>query len=96
MQKTLKETPYYSDEGWQLYESVREHLKTVFRFLKDIQLESYWRKYVVPKAVERSKKIHKELPKYNVVAEVEAHLGVKLPSHRITGTLLFPSTPRTP
>ncbi|MGD9344232.1 MAG: hypothetical protein PVH84_00100 [Candidatus Aminicenantes bacterium] len=93
MQKNLKETPYYSDEGWQLYESVREDLKTVFKFLKGIQFEAYWRKYVVPKAAERSKKIHKELPKYNVVAEVEAHLGVKLPSHRITVYLLYFTKP---
>jgi len=93
MQTNLKETPYYSDEGWHLYESVREDLKTVFKFLKDIQFESYWRKYVVPKAVERIKKIHKELPKYNVVAEVEAHLGVKLSSHRITVYLLYFTKP---
>jgi hypothetical protein len=93
MQKNLRETPYYSDEGWDLYESVRQDLKTVFKFLKDIQFESYWRKYAVPKAVERIKKIHKELPKYNVVAEVEAHLGVKLPSHRITVYLLYFTKP---
>jgi len=93
IQKNLKETPYYSDEGWQLFESVREHLKTVFNFLKDIQFEAYWRKYIVPKAVERSEKIHKELPKYNVVAEVEAHLGVKLPSRRITVYLLYFTKP---
>jgi hypothetical protein len=93
MQKNLKETPYYSDAGWDLFESVRKDLKTVFVFLKDIQFESYWRKYVVPKAVERIKKIHKELPKYNVVAEVEAHLGVRLPSHRITVYLLYFTKP---
>lgn len=93
MQNNLKKTPYYSDEGWDLYESVREDLKTIFLFLKDIQFESYWRKYVVPKAVERIKKIRKELPKYNVVAEVEAHLGVALPSHTITIYLLYFTKP---
>jgi hypothetical protein len=93
MQKNLKKTPYYSDEGWQLYESVREDLKIVVVFLKDIQFESYWRKYVVPKAVERIKKIRKELPKYNVVAEVESHLGVNLPSHTITVYLLYFTKP---
>ena len=93
MKRNLKETPYYSDEGWDLYESLREDLKTVFIFLKDIQFESYWRKYVVPKAVERIKKIRKELPKYNVVAEVESHLGVDLPSHTITVYLLYFTKP---
>ena len=93
MQNNLKKTPYYSDEGWDLYESVREDLKTIFLFLKDIQFESYWRKYVVPKAVERIKKIRKELSKYNVVAEVESHLGVALPSHTITIYLLYFTKP---
>jgi hypothetical protein len=93
MQKNLKETPYYSDEGWHLYESVRDDLKIVFVFLKDIQYEAYWRKYIVPKVYERIKKIRKELPKYNVAAEVEAHLGVKLPSHRITVYLLYFTKP---
>jgi hypothetical protein len=93
MKKNLKETPYYSDEGWELFASVREKLKTVFVFLKDIEFESYWRKYVVPKAVERIKKIRKELPKYNVVTEVESHLGVDLPSHTITVYLLYFTKP---
>jgi hypothetical protein len=93
MQKNLKETPYYSDQGWDLYESVRDDLKTIFVFLRDIQFESYWRKYVVPKAVERIKTIRKELPKYNVVAEVESHLGVELPSHTITIYLLYFTKP---
>lgn len=93
MKNTLKKTLYYSDEGWDLYESVREDLKAIFTFLKDIQFESYWRKYIVPKAVERIKKIRKELPKYNVVAEVESHLGVELPSHTITVYLLYFAKP---
>jgi hypothetical protein len=93
MKRNLKETPYYSDEGWDLYESVREDLKRVFLFLKDIQFESYWRKYVVPKAVERIKKIRIELPKYNVIAEVESHLGMKLPSRTISVYLLHFTKP---
>ncbi len=93
MKKNLKETPYYSDKGWELFESVREDLETIFIFLKDIRFESYWRKYIVPKTVERIKKIRKELPKYNVVAEVESHLGVDLPSHTITVYLLYFTKP---
>lgn len=88
MQKNLKATPYYSDEGWRLYEALRKDLKTVFVFLKDIEFGSYWRKYIVPRAAERIKKIRRELPKYNVTAEVEAFLGTKLPSHAITVYLL--------
>lgn len=93
MRQKLKATPYYSDVGWSLYESVRGDLKTIFEFLNEIQFESYWRKYIVPKAVERIKKINKELPKYNIVAEVEDHLGVELPSHSITVYLLYFTKP---
>lgn len=93
MQNNLKKTPYYSAQGWALYEAVREDLKTIFVFLRDIRFESYWRKYIVPKVVERIKKIRKELPKYNVVAEVESHLGMELPSHTITIYLLYFTKP---
>lgn len=93
MQKKLKKTPYYSEYSWQLYESVREELEVIFLFLKDIQFESYWRKYILPKAYEKIRKIQKELSKYNITAEVEAHLGFKLSSHRITVYLLYFSKP---
>lgn len=93
MQNNLKKTPYYSAQGWALYEAVREDLKTIFVCLKDIQFESYWRKYIVPKVVEQVKKIRKELPKYNVVTEVESHLGMELPSHTITIYLLYFTKP---
>ena len=93
MEVNLKKSPYYNQESWQLYESVQEDLETIFLFLKDIQFESYWRKYILPRANEKMKQIQRELPKYNVAAEVEAHLGFKLPSHKITVYMLYFSKP---
>jgi len=93
MEVNLKKSPYYNQESWQLYESVQEDLETIFLFLKDIQFESYWKKYIFPRANEKIKQIQRELPKYNVAAEVEAHLGFKLPSHKITVYMLYFSKP---
>jgi len=93
MEVNLKKSPYYNQESWQLYESVQEDLETIFLFLKDIQFESYWRKYILPRANEKIKQIQRELPKYNVATEVEAHLGFKLPSHKITVYMLYFSKP---
>jgi len=93
MQKNLKKTPYYTEGGWRLYESVRNDLKTVLIFLKEIEFEFYWKKYILPKVNETIKKIRGELPKYNITGEVEAHLGFELPSHKITAYILYFSKP---
>ncbi|NIM57355.1 MAG: hypothetical protein GTO16_00215 [Candidatus Aminicenantes bacterium] len=93
MRKSLIKTPYYSDAGWRLYESVGNDLKTVLIFLKEIQFEFYWKKYILPKINETIKQIRGELPKYNIIDEVEAHLGFKLPSRKITAYILYFSKP---
>lgn len=93
MQKNLKKTPYYTAAGWRLYESVRDDLKTVLIFLKEVQFESYWKNYILPQVNETIRQIRRELPKYNITGEVEAHLGFKLPSHKITAYLLYFSKP---
>jgi len=93
MQKNLKKTPYYTEGGWRLYESVRNDLKTVLIFLKKNQFESYWKKYILPKVNETIKQIRGELPKYNITGEVEALLGFKLLSHKITAYILYFSKP---
>ncbi len=93
MHKNLKKTPYYTDGGWRLYESVRNDLKTALIFLKEIQFESYWKKYILPKVNETIRQTRRELPKYNITGEVEAHLGFKLPSHKITAYILYFSRP---
>lgn len=93
MRNNLKQTPYYSEESWQVYESVREDLKIIFLFFKDIQLESYWEQNVLPKVKEKIASIEKELPKYNVIKEQESLLGFALPSNKITVYMLYYSQP---
>ncbi len=93
MQSALKQTPYYSEAGWQLYDSVREDLKSILLFLKDIQFESYWKENVLPRVRQKIELVEKDLPAYNVIAEVERHLGFALPSNRITVYMLYFSQP---
>ena len=71
MQSNLKQTPYYSEEDWRLFEGVREDLKTILLFLKNIQFESYWARNVLPRVSQKIRQIEKDLPGYNVIKEVE-------------------------
>jgi hypothetical protein len=93
MQANLKKTIYYNELGWQLYESVRKDLRTVFLLLKTIQFESYWRQNILPKIEKKIVEIKKDLPKYNVIGEIENLLGEPLPSNQLTVYLLNYSQP---
>lgn len=93
MQKNLKQTPYYSEDGWRLFESIREDLTIVFRFLKDVGFESYWQEHIFPRIKEKIVLVEKELPMYNVIAEDEKYLGFPLPSNKITVYMLYYSQP---
>lgn len=93
MRRTLRGTAYFNAAGWRLFDSVRGDLKTVFLFLKSIGFDDYWRQNILPKVQLRITELEKELPKYNVVSEVEAHLGYALPSNKITVFVLNYSRP---
>jgi len=93
MKKNLRKTIYYNEPGWQLYESVREDLRTIFVFLKAIQFESYWQRNILPKIERRIDEIKKDLSKYNVITEVEKVLGFGLPSNELTVYILNYSQP---
>lgn len=93
MQENLKATPYYSERGWALYESVQPELKTIFQFLQEIDFPSYWRENVRPLVLEKIGKIEPQLPQYNVIREVESLLGHPLPSDTITVYMLYFSQP---
>ena len=93
MKANLKKTPYFSESGWKLYESVREDLKIIFLFLKDIQLETFWATHILPKVRQKINEIEKDLPKFDVIAEVEDHLGFELASNKITVYMLYYSQP---
>jgi hypothetical protein len=93
MKKNLEKTVYYNESGWQLYESVREDLRTIFEFLKAIQFESYWQQNILPRVKRKIDEIKKDLPKYNVITEVEKVLGFRLPSNELTVYILNYSQP---
>lgn len=93
MQKKLTETPYYSEAGWRLFQSVKNDLEVIFHFLESIQFEWYWEKFIFPKITEKVRAMRKEVLKYNIVEEVEAHLGRRLLSRRITVYVLYFSKP---
>ncbi len=93
MQKILRDTPYYSDDGWRLYNSVRPELKTIFQYLQEIDFTHYWREHVLPLATAKIKDIEPQLPRYNVIEEVERLLGHPLPSDTITVYMLYFSQP---
>ncbi len=93
MRENLKKTDFYSESGWQLYESVKSDLRTVFLFLKTIQFEDYWKQNILPKVERKIADIRKDLPKYNVVTKVERLLGFRLPSNKLTVYILNYSQP---
>lgn len=93
MRDNLRKTPYYNDEDWKIYESVRPDLKVIFQFLKKIKFDEYWRSDILPKVNKRIAEIQNELPQFNVVSEVENHLGFPLPSDKITVFVLYYTKP---
>ena len=83
MKARLKQTVYYSEGGWKLFESVRSDLKTTLRFLKGAGFEDYWRRDVLPSVAARSEKVAEALARYDVAGEVESLLGSGLPSEEV-------------
>jgi hypothetical protein len=88
MRRRLQQTPYYSEGGWQLYESVRGELRTIFAYLQESGFEERWRRELRPVALERIEEIAPDLPAFDVIGEVERVLGRELPSDRITVYML--------
>lgn len=57
LKKSFKQTPYYNESGWKLYESVREDLRVVLLFLKEIRFDRYWKRNVLPKIQQKTLEI---------------------------------------
>lgn len=93
LRNNLIQTPYFSEDSWELYESVREDLKTAFLFLKDIKFQFYWEENILEKVKQKIFSIEKDLPKYNVIVENEKHLGFALSSNKISVYMLYYSQP---
>ncbi|HLA96210.1 MAG TPA: hypothetical protein VK612_10850 [Pyrinomonadaceae bacterium] len=93
MRASLKKTEYYNEPDWQLFQSVKPDLKTVFLFLKATKFEEYWKTNILPVVEHKIAEIRKDLPAYNVVARVEELLGIRLPTDELTVYILKYSQP---
>jgi hypothetical protein len=93
MQRNLKATPYYSDDGWKLYEESRGDLEVAFNALKRIHFDADWQNAIKPRIEKSRAAIAQELPRYNVIPKVEAVLGSPRPTNKITVYLLYYSQP---
>jgi len=93
MQRNLKATPYYDDDGWKVYEASRPDLKVAFEALKRIHFEEDWKAHAKPQVDQAIAGIGKDLPRYNIIPEVESVLGAPRASNNITIYLLYYSQP---
>ena len=84
LHRNIKQSPYYDDDGWRMFEAVRDDLRVILMFLKSIDFEEYWRNNCLPDINAKISETEALLPQYNVVPEVERHLGFALPSNTIT------------
>jgi hypothetical protein len=89
MLAAFRQTAYYDSEGWAVYESIRPDLTIIFRWMKAIRFEDYWREQVLPKIRKRMTTLAGDLPRYNVIKEDEAALGAPLAENRITVYMLY-------
>src|SRR3984885_588969 len=93
VQRNLKATPYYSDDGWKLYEESRPDLEAAFEALKRIHFDADWQKAVKARIEKSRAAIAQELPRYNVIPTIESALGSPRPTNKITVYLLYYSQP---
>lgn len=93
MRASLKQTPFYDEASWKLFESVKGDLRVVFEFLIKIKFHEYWRGNILPKVQARVVEVQNQLPKLNIVPEIENVLGFALPSNKISVFMLHFSQP---
>ena len=88
MKKKMQQTPYYDEDTWPMFESIKDDLEYILQFLQSINIYRYWKNSILPKIKEKIDDIVKELPKYDVILEDEKVLGEKLSSNEITVYIL--------
>lgn len=89
----LQKTVYYNKDAWKLFESVEKDLKIILQFLKDEHFDVYWREEILPKIKAKTPSIAEHLSVYDVIPEVEKHLGYNLASKKIVVYALYFSRP---
>lgn len=93
MKRNLKTTPYYSEDGWKVYDASRPDLEAAFNALKRIHFEDDWQKHAKPAVEQSLASTAKDLPKYNIIPAVESVLGTPRASNKITVYMLYYSQP---
>ena len=88
MHARLKASAFYNEKDWQTFESVKKDLRVIFLFLKDIKFERYWKRNILPEIRRKIAEIKPDLPKYNVINEVETLTGYRFPFNKITAYVL--------
>ncbi|MDQ3798206.1 MAG: hypothetical protein M3384_02040 [Acidobacteriota bacterium] len=89
----LQKTVYYTKDGWRLFESIKNDLRIVLRFLQTERFDVYWREEILPKVREKVGSISEYLSNFDVVREVEKHLRFELASKKIIVFALYFSRP---
>ncbi|HMQ69528.1 MAG TPA: hypothetical protein PKA90_11360 [Ignavibacteria bacterium] len=89
----FEKSPYYSEKSWELFDSIRDDLKIVLKFLEEVKFNEYWVENIYTKVQGKADEFREEVLQYNIIGNVEDHLGYKLPSNKITVYLLYYSQP---
>lgn len=93
LKSRFMQTPYYSDESWEIFTPALSELKIILPFLKEIGFPEYWRENILPVVEEKISSMRSEFGDHDVIKVVEEHLGTELSSDTITIYMLYYSQP---
>lgn len=93
LKENFIQTPYYDDEKWGIFLSVKQELSVIFHYLNDNGFKEYWSENIKPRIEKRIAAEKEGLDKYDVIAQNEKMLGFKLPSDTITVYMLYYNRP---
>ena len=93
MKAALRETRYWLPEAWEGFEEAAPALEVALRALDRVGFSDYWRTMALPRIQKRIAQLSPDLPKYDIVPQIESYLGFPLPSRAITVYVLAYSEP---
>lgn len=94
LEERLKESSFYSPKSWQAWMSIRPHLRTYVSWLRSIDFQAYWQKWILPETDSKAKDAQKYLSKFDVVTEVERVLGRTMNQRDLTVYVLYFNRPQ--
>lgn len=93
LKSNFKKTPYYGDESWEIFASVKNELLIILQFLIYNGFKEYWTLNIKPRIDKRIEAEKPGLDKYDVITQNEKMLGFKLPTDTITVYMLYYNRP---